>query len=84
MNRSSLFVALALVPLMSAAQTARVKLPDFSGLADKARESVDIALDREMLRTAGAFSRLTGLAWLALLTLLPIAGRHLPIALLAS
>lgn len=55
MKRSSLFLVLALMPLAAAAQAARIKMPDFSGLAAKARESVDIELDKDMLRNAGSF-----------------------------
>jgi hypothetical protein len=60
MKRSSIFIALALLPLAAvaeaaAAQAARIKMPDFSGLAAKARESVDIELDKDMLQNAGSF-----------------------------
>jgi hypothetical protein len=54
MKRTSLLMALVLLPL-AAAQAAPLKMPSFSGLADKARESVDISLDRDMLKTAGGF-----------------------------
>jgi hypothetical protein len=46
---------LTLLPLVSVAQAARLKMPDFSGLAAKAKESVDIDMDRDMLRNAGSF-----------------------------
>lgn len=49
-----LAVALAAPPL-AAAQGARLKLPDFSGLAGRAKESVDISLDGAMLKNAGSF-----------------------------
>jgi hypothetical protein len=55
MKRSSVFLALALLPLAAVAQAARIKMPDFSGLAAKAKESVDIELDKDMLRNAGSF-----------------------------
>jgi hypothetical protein len=42
-------------PLAAHAQAARLKLPDFSGLADKAKESVDISLDGDMLKSASGF-----------------------------
>jgi hypothetical protein len=42
-------------PLAAHAQAARLKLPDFAGLAGKARESVDINLDGDLLKTAGQF-----------------------------
>ncbi|MET0280612.1 MAG: DUF4252 domain-containing protein [Steroidobacteraceae bacterium] len=51
-----LLAAMALLsPLASVAQAARINMPDFSGLAAKAKESVDIALDKDMLRTAASF-----------------------------
>lgn len=50
-----LAMLLTLLPVASIVQAAEIKLPDFSGLAAKAKESVDIDLDREMLRTAGSF-----------------------------
>jgi hypothetical protein len=46
---------LAAAPLAAQAQAGRLKLPDFAGLAGKAQESVDISLDGEMLKSAGAF-----------------------------
>lgn len=55
MKRSRLFLMLALLPMAVAAQAARIKMPDFSALAAKARESVDIELDKDMLRNAGSF-----------------------------
>lgn len=55
MKRSSIFLALVLLPLTVAAQAARIKMPDFSGLAAKAKESVDIELDKDMLQNAGSF-----------------------------
>lgn len=55
MKRTGLLLALALAPAMVMAQTARLKLPDFSGLAAKATESVDIDMDADTLRMAGAF-----------------------------
>jgi Domain of unknown function (DUF4252) len=55
MKRTSLLMALVLLPLAAATQAAPLKMPNFSGLADKARESVDISLDRDMLKTAGGF-----------------------------
>ena len=48
-------VAIAVLPLAAAAQAARLKMPDFSGLAAKARESVDIDMDRDTLRNALGF-----------------------------
>ena len=55
MNRTGLLVALCVWPLVSTAQAARLKMPDFSGLAAKATESVDISLDGDMLKNAGSF-----------------------------
>ena len=55
MKRTAWFAALALLPAMAMAQGARLKLPDFSGLAGKAKESVDISLDGDTLKMAGGF-----------------------------
>lgn len=55
MKRTALLVALAFAPALVMAQSARLKLPDFSALASKATESVDIDLDGDTLRTASAF-----------------------------
>ena len=52
--RISLLLFLAL-PVASFAQEGRVKLPDFSNLAKRATDSVVVTLDRDMLRSAGAF-----------------------------
>jgi uncharacterized protein DUF4252 len=43
------------MPLTAFAQAGRLQLPDFSGLAGKAKESVDISLDGSMLQTASQF-----------------------------
>jgi hypothetical protein len=50
-----LAMLLALLPTASIVRAAEINLPDFSGLAAKAKESVDIDLDKEMLRNAGSF-----------------------------
>jgi hypothetical protein len=42
-------------PGLALAQAARLTLPDFAGLADKATETVSISLDEDMLRNAGQF-----------------------------
>jgi hypothetical protein len=55
MKRTGLLLVLAFAPAMLMAQTARLKLPDFSALSAKATESVDIDMDADTLRTAGAF-----------------------------
>lgn len=55
MNRTGYLVTLALLPLISVAQAARIKMPEFPGLASKASEAVDISLDKDMLKMAGAF-----------------------------
>jgi hypothetical protein len=59
MKRINPVVATALLvvltPMMAMAQAAKIKMPDFSGLAAKAKESVDISLDKDMLKNAGAF-----------------------------
>lgn len=44
-----------LVPVISAAQGPRLKLPDFSTLAQKATEDVDISLDTGLLALAARF-----------------------------
>jgi hypothetical protein len=44
-----------LVPVLSAAQGPRLKLPDFSALAQKASEEVDVSLDTGLLALAGRF-----------------------------
>lgn len=60
MKRIGWLLVLSLAPVLAMAQSARLKLPDFSSLAAKATESVDIDLDGDTLRMAGAF--LTGSA----------------------
>jgi Domain of unknown function (DUF4252) len=47
--------ACVLVPAMSFAQDARLKLPEFKALAGKATESVNISLSPWLLRMAGSF-----------------------------
>ena len=47
-------LAVAMLPL-AWAQAARLKMPDFSGLEGKAKESVDIDLDKDMIRSAMGF-----------------------------
>ena len=42
-----LLLALALLPLVTLAQGAKVRMPDFASLADKAKESIEISLDGE-------------------------------------
>jgi Domain of unknown function (DUF4252) len=44
-----------LVPVLAAAQDARLKLPEFRSLAGKATESVNISLSPWLLRMAGSF-----------------------------
>jgi uncharacterized protein DUF4252 len=48
-------VLLLAAPLMANAQAGRLKMPEFYGLADKAKESVNIDLDGSMLQTASSF-----------------------------
>jgi hypothetical protein len=55
MKRTGLLLMLALLPVMSVAQAARLRMPDFSELAGKARESVDISLDGDTLKMARGF-----------------------------
>lgn len=45
-----LALMLTLMPLAGIAQGAKLRLPDFAGLAEKAKESVEIALDDEDIR----------------------------------
>jgi hypothetical protein len=58
-RRAQLVVTFALtvmlVPVISAAQGPRLKLPDFSALAQKASEEVDISLDTGLLGLAARF-----------------------------
>ena len=44
-----------LLPVLAAAQDAKLKLPEFRSLAGKATESVNISLSPWLLRMAGAF-----------------------------
>jgi len=57
MKHARYLAALALLPALSlaAAQPARITIPDLSKLAEKAKESVVISLDKEMLKSAGGF-----------------------------
>ena len=54
-HRWKIALLLIAAPLAAHAQSARLTLPDFSGLTDKAKESVDISLDGDMLKSAGQF-----------------------------
>jgi hypothetical protein len=49
----ALGLALVLLPLAAAAQGGKIRMPDFSGLAEKAEESVDISLEGEQLKNIG-------------------------------
>lgn len=51
----TLALTVMLVPVISAAQGPRLKLPDFSQLAEKATEDVDISLDTSLLGLAARF-----------------------------
>jgi hypothetical protein len=55
MKRATFLLALALLPALASAQAARISIPDLTGLAEKARESVVISLDKQMLKSAGGF-----------------------------
>jgi Domain of unknown function (DUF4252) len=48
-------LACLLIPAMSVAQDAQLKLPEFKSLAGKATESVNISLSPWLLRMAGSF-----------------------------
>src|ERR1700733_15514120 len=50
-----LALACVLTPVLSVAQDAQLKLPEFRSLAAKATESVNISLSPWLLRMAGAF-----------------------------
>jgi hypothetical protein len=50
-----LVIACLLLPTMAAAQDAKLKLPDFSSLADKATESVNLSLSPWLLHTVAGF-----------------------------
>jgi hypothetical protein len=51
----SLAMACVLTPILSFAQDAQLKLPEFKSLAGKATESVNISLSPWLLRMAGSF-----------------------------
>ena len=55
MRMLSLALASLLLPGLGAAQDAKLKLPEFSALAGKATESVNISLSPWLLHMAGAF-----------------------------
>jgi hypothetical protein len=55
MKRPILILSLLLLPLVSVAQAAKVTMPSFEGLAEKAKETVNITLDRDMLQMASGF-----------------------------
>ena len=48
-------LVLLATPLAAFAQAGRLQLPEFPGLAEKAKESVDISLDGDMLKSASQF-----------------------------
>ncbi len=50
--RRSGWLLVGLLPVLAAAQAGKLVIPDFSDLAKKATESVDITLDGDMLRSA--------------------------------
>jgi hypothetical protein len=55
MKRTAWMLTLVLLPALCLAQPAKLKMPNFSGLAEKAIQSVDISLDADMLKAAGGF-----------------------------
>jgi hypothetical protein len=55
MKRPLWILALALLPIVSVAQAAKLTMPSFEGLAARAKETVNITLDRDMLQLAGGF-----------------------------
>ena len=52
LRRSSLALLGLLLPVLAAAQAGKLVIPDFSDLAKKATEAVDITLDGDMLKSA--------------------------------
>ena len=56
MNRILFSICLLLLPALSSAQAARLKLPSFDHLTKIATESVDISLDGALLQTAARFA----------------------------
>ena len=54
-NRAALALACLLIPAWAAAQGAKLTLPDFSALAAKATESVNISLSPWLLQRAASF-----------------------------
>jgi hypothetical protein len=57
LSSAMLMLALAITTLLplAVAQGAKIRMPDFSGLAEKAKESVDISLEGDQLKSAGSF-----------------------------
>jgi hypothetical protein len=55
MRRPIWILALALLPIVSVAQAAKVTMPSFDALAAKAKETVNITLDRDTLQLASGF-----------------------------
>ncbi|HMD74633.1 MAG TPA: DUF4252 domain-containing protein [Steroidobacteraceae bacterium] len=54
-NRAALALGCLLLPAWAAAQGAKLNLPDFSSLAEKATESVNISLNPWLLHMAASF-----------------------------
>ena len=54
-NRTLILMTALLLPAISMAQAARIEIPAFEGLEKLAKESVNITLDGDMLKTAGGF-----------------------------
>jgi hypothetical protein len=50
--RRSSWILVGLLPVLAAAQAGKLVIPDFSDLAKKATEAVDITLDGDMLKSA--------------------------------
>ena len=55
MRSIAVYAVLMLAPVVAVAQSARIALPDFSQLAKQAKETVDVTLDGDMLKSAGGF-----------------------------
>lgn len=55
MKRPVWILCLALLPIVSVAQAAKITLPSFDALAARATETVNITLDGDTLQSAGGF-----------------------------
>jgi len=56
----SIWIFVAVLPVLAVAQSGRLVIPDFNDLAKKATETVDITLDGDMLKSASHFMGASG------------------------